>query len=55
MKVLDDIKIKQELWKEEYLMYYQDRMDSGDFIILKFTAKNRKYCSNFHMEDFEIA
>jgi general stress protein 26 len=54
MEVLEDEKIKQELWKEEYSMYYQGGWDGGDFIIIKFTTENGRYYSNFHSEDFEI-
>jgi general stress protein 26 len=54
MEVLEDENIKQELWKDEYLIYYQSGIDGGDFIILKFTAKSGRYYSNFHSEDFEI-
>jgi len=35
-------------------MYYQGGVDGGDFIILKFTAENGRYYSNFRSEDFEI-
>ncbi|MDR2651453.1 MAG: pyridoxamine 5'-phosphate oxidase family protein [Prevotellaceae bacterium] len=54
MEVLDDKKTKQELWKDEFAMYYKGGMDGGDFIILKFTAENGRYYSNFHSEDFTI-
>ena len=54
MEVVDDKDIKKELWKDEFSMYYQGGMDGGDFIILKFTANNGRYYSNFHSEDFEI-
>ncbi|MDR0282188.1 MAG: pyridoxamine 5'-phosphate oxidase family protein [Candidatus Peribacteria bacterium] len=54
MEVLDDVKIKEELWKDEFSMYYEGGRDGGDFIILKFTAESGKYYSNFKSEDFEI-
>ncbi|MDR0295134.1 MAG: pyridoxamine 5'-phosphate oxidase family protein [Prevotellaceae bacterium] len=54
MEVIEDINIKKEIWKDEFLMYYQGGMDGGDFIILKFTAENGRYYSNFRSEDFEI-
>jgi len=54
MKVIDDINIKKEIWKDEFSIYYQGGMDGGDFIILKFTAENGRYYSNFRSEDFEI-
>ena len=54
MEVLEDKKIKKELWKDEYAVYYQGGMDGGDFIILKFTAESGRYYSNFHSEDFIV-
>jgi general stress protein 26 len=54
MEVLEDKKIKKEIWKDEFTMYYKDGMDGGDFIIIKFTAESGRYYSNFHSEDFKI-
>jgi general stress protein 26 len=54
MEILDDKKIKKEIWKDEFAMYYKDGMNGGDFIIIKFTAENGRYYSNFHTEDFRI-
>ena len=54
MQVLDDKKIKKELWNDDFEKYYSGGMDGGDFIILKFTAESGRYYSNFHSEDFEI-
>ena len=52
MEVVDDKKIKKEIWKNEFSMYYRGGKDGGDFIILKFTAESGRYYSNFHSEDF---
>ena len=54
MEVLEDKKTKKELWKTGYSIYYKDGMDGGDFIILKFTAEEGRYYSNFKSEDFKI-
>jgi general stress protein 26 len=54
MEVVEDVNIKKEIWKDEFSMYYKDGMDGGDFIILRFTAENGRYYSNFHSEDFTI-
>ena len=54
MEVLEDKKIKKEIWKDEYAMYYNGGMNGGDFIIIKFTAEEGRYYSNFHSEDFKI-
>ena len=53
MEVLNGKKIKEELWKDEYSMYYQGGKDGDDFIIIKFTAETGGYYSNFRSEDFE--
>jgi general stress protein 26 len=55
MEVVDDEKTKKQLWKDDYAKYYQGGMDGGDFSILKFTAENGRYYSNFSSEDFPIA
>jgi len=54
MEVVDDKDIKAEIWKDEFSMYYQGGADDGDFIILRFTAENGRYYSNFKSEDFDI-
>jgi general stress protein 26 len=54
METVDDKDVKAEIWKDEFSMYYEGGIDGGDFIILKFTAENGRYYSNFHSEDFEV-
>lgn len=54
MEVLEDSKIKEELWKEEFTMYYNGGVNGGDYIILKFTAESGRYYSNFSSENFII-
>ena len=54
MEVVDDQATKAEIWKDEFAMYYTGGMDSGDFILLRFTAESGRYYSNFRSEDFEI-
>lgn len=54
MEVVEDNDIKNEIWKDEFSMYYQGGVDGGDFILLKFTAETGRYYSNFESEDFEI-
>ncbi|MCL2067738.1 MAG: alpha/beta fold hydrolase [Treponema sp.] len=54
MEVLDNKKIKKELWKDDFNVYYEGGMDGGDFIILKFTAETGRYYSNYGSEDFKI-
>jgi general stress protein 26 len=54
MEVVDDKDVKAEIWQDGFSMYYEGGRDGGDFIILRFTAENGRYYSNFHSEDFEI-
>jgi general stress protein 26 len=54
MEVMDDKKIKKEMWKDEYAVYYKGGKDDGDFIILKFTAESGRYYRNFGSEDFIV-
>ena len=54
MEVVDDIAIKKEIWKDDFSMYYKGGVDGGDYILIKFTAENGRFYSNFHSEDFEI-
>jgi len=54
MEVVDDKAIKAEIWKDEFSIYYTGGRDGGDFILLKFTAKNGRFYSNFKSEDFDI-
>ena len=54
MEVVEDAAIKNEIWKDEFSMYYQGGRDGGDFIIIKFTAETGRYYGNFKSEDFMI-
>jgi general stress protein 26 len=54
MEIFDDEKTKKEIWKDDFSIYYKGGMNGGDFIIIKFTAKNGRYYSSFTSEDFKI-
>jgi len=54
MEVLDDKKIKKEIWKDDFSIYYKGGRDGGDFIIIKFTAESGRYYGNFKTEDFAV-
>jgi len=43
MEVLEDEKTKEELWKDDFSIYYEGGMNGGDFTILKFTADTGRY------------
>jgi general stress protein 26 len=54
MQILEDHEIKKEFWNDEFDAYYKGGMDGGDFTLIKFTAQNGRYYTNFHSEDFNI-
>jgi len=54
MEVLDNKKIKKELWKDDFSMYYKGGVYGGDYIIIKFKAETGRYYNNFSSEDFKI-
>lgn len=54
MEVVEDSKIKEELWKDEFSMYYSGGVNGGDYIILKLTAESGRYYSNFSSENFIV-
>lgn len=54
MEVLEDKKIKKEIWQDEFTLYYREGINDPDFIIIRFTAENGRYYSNFSSEDFDM-
>lgn len=58
MEVLQDLKIKEEIWQPGDTLYYPGGVTDPDYCVLKFTAlKGRQYCDlkteNFIMEDID--
>lgn len=54
MEVLQDSKSKKMIWKDGDEMYYPKGVTDPDYCVLKFTAQNGRYYSNFKSENFEI-
>lgn len=54
MAVLQDKQAKEMIWRDGDEMYYPNGVTDPDYCVLKFTAKNGRYYSNFKSEDFEI-
>ena len=54
MKVLEDEKSKEMIWQDGDEMYYSKGVSDPDYCVLKFTAQNGRYYSNFKSENFEI-
>jgi general stress protein 26 len=54
MEVLEDSVIKEEIWETGDNIYYPKGVTDPDYCVLKFTAHNGRYYSNFKSEDFEV-
>lgn len=54
MEVLDDSDSKEMIWQEGDTMYYPLGMTDPDYCVLRFTAVDGRFYSNFKSEDFEI-
>ncbi len=54
MKVLHDKAIKKLIWREGDELYYPKGVTDSDYCVLRFTAQNGRYYSNFKSENFEI-
>lgn len=54
MEVLEDDDTKQMIWREGDTMYYPQGVTDPDYCVLKFTAAEGRYYSNFHSESFEV-
>jgi general stress protein 26 len=54
MEVLQDNKSKKMIWKDGDEMYYPKGVTDPDYCVLKFTAQNGRYYSNFKSENFEV-
>lgn len=48
MEVLEDDDTKQMIWREGDTMYYPQGVTDPDYCVLKFTALEGRYYSNFH-------
>ncbi len=54
MEALYDNKTKEMIWRDGDEMYYPKGVTDPDYCVLKFTAQNGRYYSNFKSENFEI-
>lgn len=54
MEVLQDSKSKKMIWKDGDEMYYPKGVTDPDYCVLKFTAQNGRYYSNFKSENFNV-
>jgi general stress protein 26 len=54
MEVLQDSAAKEMIWREGDEMYYPQGVTDPDYCVLKFTAEDGRYYSNFHSENFAV-
>ena len=54
MDVLHDSTSKEMIWNDGDEMYYPKGVTDPDYCVLKFTAQNGRYYSNFKSVDFEV-
>ena len=54
MEVLEDSESKEMIWREGDTMYYPKGVTDPDYCVLRFTAAEGRYYSNFKSETFEI-
>ena len=54
MEVLDDSASKELIWQPGDEMYYPQGVTDPDYCVLRFTAQDGRYYSNFKSEDFEV-
>jgi general stress protein 26 len=54
MEVLEDARIKKEIWRTGDTMFYKKGINDPDYCVLRFTAiKGRHYC-DLKTENFEL-
>jgi general stress protein 26 len=54
MEIRQDNPSKEMIWKDGDEMYYSKGVTDPDYCVLKFTAQNGRYYSNFKSENFDI-
>jgi len=54
MEVLQDSTSKEKIWRQGDEMYYSKGVTDPDYCVLRFTAQNGRYYSNFKSENFDV-
>jgi general stress protein 26 len=54
MAVCEDAAAKESAWREGDTQYYPLGVTDPDYCVLRFTAENGRYYSNFSSKDFEV-
>jgi general stress protein 26 len=55
MEVMQDSGTKELIWRPGDEMYYPQGVTDPDYCVLRFTATDGRYYSNFKSEDFVVA
>lgn len=50
MEIINDKKIKDDIWQEGYEMYYHLGVDDPDYCVIRFMPEKAKYYSDFKVE-----
>lgn len=54
VEVLETPEAKERIWREGDDLYYKEGVTDPDYCVLKFTAVQGRYYSNFRSEEFEL-
>ena len=54
MEVLEDSTSKEMIWQVGDTLYYPKGVTDPDYCVLKFTAENGRFYSNFKSESFDV-
>lgn len=54
MEVLEEKLYKEMIWQEGDIMYYPKGVTDPDYCVLRFTAAEGRYYSNFSSENFDV-
>jgi general stress protein 26 len=54
MEVLEDAARKERIWRDGYTTYYPGGVTDPDYCVLRFTASDGRYYSNFRSENFAV-
>lgn len=54
VEVLEDEESKEMIWQEGDTLYYPQGVTDPDYCVLKFTAIDGRYYSEFHSETFAV-
>jgi len=53
-EILEDTETKEQFWNKGDVKYYPQGVNDPDYCILKFTAQEGRYYSNFKSNDFVV-